>query len=262
MLENPMQRRSFLTGALAIAAIGANALWPAPALAAPDASSLVRAAYDNWRSKTSETTVSMTIHRPSWERKLTMKGYSRGQGDALVRFTSPPKDAGNATLKLGNKTWVYNPKLNQVVKLPASLLGQPWMGSDFSYSDLARSDDVLKYYRHKIIGQARSGGHVIYEIEALPKPGAPVVWGKQVLKIRDDGVLMAVTFFDQDMRPVRMMTTDKVRKMGGRNYPAVLTMRKAGTNNQWTRLETRQAEFDKPLPNYLFTKSNLSNPRD
>ena len=84
--------------------------------------------------------------------------YSRGSDDSLVRFTAPAKDAGNATLQLGNKTWLYNPKLNQVVKLPASLLAQPWMGSDFSYSDLARSDDVLKHYNHRIVATGNSGG--------------------------------------------------------------------------------------------------------
>jgi len=139
---------------------------------------------------------------------------------------------------------------------------QGWMGSDFSYSDLSRSDDVLRYYSHRIVGTSTAGGHKVYEIEAIPKRGAPVVWGKQIVKIRDDGVLMGVTYFDQDMRPVRSFTTDKVRKLGGRNYPVVMTMRKTATPNEWTRLETKDAKFDISLPSYLFTKSNLANPRD
>ena len=204
----------------------------------------------------------MTIHRPGWERKLTMKGYSRGETDALVRFVAPPREAGNATLRLGNTTWVYNPKINQVIKLPASLLGQSWMGSDFSYSDLARSDDVLRLYRHRIVGTGRAGGRRTYRIEALPKPGAPVVWGKQVVTIRDDGVLMGISFYDQDMKPVREMVTEKVGRIGGRTYPVVMVMRKLDKPGEWTRLETREARFDIPLPGYLFTRSNLSNPRD
>ena len=57
------------------------------------------------------------------------------------------------------------------------------------------------------------------------------------------------------------MTTDKIKWLGGRDYPAVLTMR-SGASGEWTRLETVEAEFDIELPNYLFTQSNLSNPRD
>ncbi len=254
-------RRGFCA-LLAAGAFAAVALPPLTALAAPEATALLQRAYDNWRSKSSKTTTRMTIHRPTWERTLTMKGYSRGMRDALVRFVAPPRDAGNATLKLGNRTWVFNPKLNQVVKLPASLLGQSWMGSDFSYNDLSRADDVLRNYTHRIIATGSAGGHKSYTIEAMPKAGAPVVWGKQVVKVRDDGILLGVTYYDQDMKPVREMTTDRIRTLGGRPYPAVLTMKNLAEPGKWTRLETREAQFDIPLPDYLFTRSNLSNPRD
>src|SRR4051812_43886213 len=100
------------------------------ATAAPDADAILRRVYDNYRAQSSQTTVAMTIHRPAWERRLEMKAWTRGEADALVRFTAPQRDAGNATLKLGRETWVFNPKLNQVIKLPASMLSQSWMGSD------------------------------------------------------------------------------------------------------------------------------------
>ena len=228
---------------------------------AADGAALLKAAFDNWRSQTSATEISMTIHRTDWERTLSMKSYTRGDDTSLVRFTAPAKDAGNATLQLGKQMWIFNPKLNQVVKLPASLLAQPWMGSDFSYSDLARTDDVLKYYSHQIIGTEKSDGKTVHIIEATPKPGAPVVWGKQVVKVRADSILMEVTFYDQDMRPVKIMTTDRVRNLGGRAYPSVMTMRTGGSGG-WTRIETKSAQFDIQLPDYLFTKSNLSNPRE
>ncbi len=229
--------------------------------AAADATAILKAAFDNWRATSSETTIAMTIHRPSSESHLQMDGWTQGNDKALVRFTAPAKNAGNATLKLGIQTWVYNPKLNQVIKLPASLLAQSWMGSDFSYSDLAKAEDVLTDYTHKIIDTSQSGGHTVYTIEAIPKPGAPVVWGKQEAKVRDDGVFLQETFFDQDMKPVRTMTTDKIGSIGGRTYPLVLTMTPTDKPNQWTRLETTSAKFDVSLPGYLFTVSNLQNPR-
>ncbi|GHE05408.1 outer membrane lipoprotein-sorting protein [Allgaiera indica] len=229
---------------------------------AADATALIRAAFDNWRANSSESTVTMTIHRPGWERHLTMKGWTQGHDKALARFTAPAKDAGNATLKLGKTTLIFNPKLNQVIKLPASMLAQSWMGSDFSYNDLSKAEDILTEYSHKIIGTGHAGGHTVYSIEALPKPGAPVVWGKQQVKVRDDGVLLQETFFDQDMRVVRQMTTDKVGRIGGRDYPVVVTMRPAAKKGQWTRLDTTAARFNVPIPAYVFTRSNLQNPRN
>jgi len=229
--------------------------------ATPDADALLRTAFDNWRAKSSTTEVAMTVHRPDWERSMEIKAWTRGDDDALVRFTAPAKDAGNATLKTGDDTWVFNPKLNQVIKLPASMMAQSWMGSDFSYNDLSKANDLLTKYTHRIIDTQKDGAHTIYVIEALPKPGAPVVWGKQVVKVRDDGVMMGETYYDQDMKPVRAMTTEKVAAIGGREYPVLMTMRPSDDPEKWTQLETRSGSFNIDLPNYLFTLSNLQNPR-
>ncbi|HZZ88495.1 MAG TPA: outer membrane lipoprotein-sorting protein, partial [Caulobacteraceae bacterium] len=108
-------------GKALIGLLASLAAAPALAAGAPNADAILRQAYDNYRSTSSQSTVAMTIHRPAWERHMQMRGWTRGDADALVRFTAPAKDAGNATLKLGRDTWVYNPKLNQVIKLPASM---------------------------------------------------------------------------------------------------------------------------------------------
>ena len=255
----PTVHKAFCVIGVAAAALLGTAP-PAPA-AGPDASALLRAAFDNWRAKSSETSLTMTIHRPSWERHLSMKAWTKGDDEALVRFTAPAKDAGNATLKTGGTTWIYNPKLNQVIELPASMLAQSWMGSDFSYNDLSKAEDLVTDYTHTIVGTATADGHTVTTIEAIPKPGAPVVWGKQRAEVRDDGIFLSVTYFDQDMKPVRTMTTDKIGPLGGRSYPVILTMRPADEPGKWTRIETTAGRFDLPLPETLFTRSNLENPR-
>ena len=246
-----------------IAAAGLIAALALPGLvqAAPDADTILRKAYENYRSQSSESTVAMTIHRPAWERHLELKGWTRGQDDAIVRFTAPPKDAGSATLKLGRDTWVYNPRLNQVIKLPASMMSQSWMGSDFSYDDLAKSTDIITDYTHRVLGVGQAEGHSVWTIEATPKPGAPVVWGKVVLEVRDDYVLMGETFYDQDGKPARRMTADRIAPLAGRPYPVSMTMRPLDRPMQWTRIETSDAKFNVALPAYLFTLSNLQNPR-
>jgi outer membrane lipoprotein-sorting protein len=231
------------------------------AASSPNADAILQRAFDNYRARSSQTTVAMTIHRPGWERSLGMKAWTRGEDDALVRFVAPAKDAGNATLKLGRDTWVFNPKLNQVIKLPASMMSQSWMGSDFSYNDLAKSDDLITQYTHRLVATEQAGGHTTWTIEADPKAGAPVVWGKVVLKVRDDNVFTEETFYDQDMRPARRMTADKIGVLSGHAYPVVMTMHPLDQPNQWTRIETQDGRFNTGIPDYLFTLSNLQNPR-
>lgn len=233
----------------------------AQATASPSADVIVHRFFENYRGRSSQSQVAMTIHRPAWERHMDMKSWTRGDDDALVRFTAPPKDAGNATLKLGADIWIYNPKLNQVIKLPASMMTQTWMGSDFSYNDLAKSEDIINEYTHALTATVRLGDHMLWTIESTPKPGAPVVWGKVMLQVRDDYVLMGETFYDQDMKPARRISVDKIDALGGRPYPVIMTMHPLDQPGQWTRIETSLAQFNVSLPPYLFTLSNLQNPR-
>lgn len=233
----------------------------AHAAATPDPDALLKHAFENYRADTSQATVAMTIHRPDWERSLTMKSFTRGESDALVRFLAPAKDAGNATLKLTQGTWVFNPKLNQVIQLPASMMAQSWMGSDFSYNDLAKSEELLTDYTHRITATETKDGHTVWTIACDPKPAKPIVWGKVTLKMRDDYVVLEEIYFDQDMKPARTMTTDKVGPLGGRAYPLVMTMHPSDTPGSWTEIQTQDATFNLSLPDYLFTLSNLQNPR-
>jgi len=228
---------------------------------AADADGILERAFSNYRAKSSETSVAMTVHRPDWERHLEMQAWTRGVDDALVRFVAPAKDAGNATLKLGQDTWVFNPNLNQIIKLPASMMAQSWMGSDFSYDDLSKSEEIITDYTHRVTASEQADGHAVWVIEALPKPGAPVVWGKIVLKVRDDYVMTDEMYFDQDMKPVRHMLTDKVALLDGRPYPVSMTMHPLDMPDQWTRIETSAGRFNADVPAYLFTLSNLQNPR-
>ena len=203
----------------------------------------------------------MTIHRPAWERHLSLQAWTRGDDDALVRFTAPAKDAGNATLKLGRDTWVFNPKLNQVIKLPASMMSQAWMGSDFSYDDLAKSEDILTDYSHRLLATRQAGGHTEWTIEADPKPGAPVVWGKLTVTIRDDCVITAGDLLRSGHEAGSPDGHRRVGQLGGRPYPVVMTMRPLDQPGQWTRIETAAGRFNAAVPAWRFTLSNLQNPR-
>jgi Outer membrane lipoprotein-sorting protein len=248
---------------LGILSVSLTMLAPVPlqAQGAPDAAELVARAVDYWRGDSSYIDVAMTVHRPDWERSLEMNGWTRGREDALIRFTAPAKDAGNATLKVGPSMWIFTPKLNQVVKLPASMMAQSWMGSDLSYNDLAKSDQIVNEYTHVLIATAEANGHREFTIESTPKPDAPVVWGKQQIRIRDDYVLLEEAYFDQDMQPVKRLVTTTVGMLGGRPYSTVMRMTDLTEDDHWTELDYRDGTFDLALPDFLFTLSNLSNPR-
>ena len=112
---------------------------------------LVEAAIDLTRGVSSYTEMTMRINRPDWRRSSSLVAWTRGRDDALIRFTAPAKDAGTATLKRGDKMWTFTPKLNRTIRLPYSLMSQSWAGSDFSYNDLSRTDNLLHEYDLAIV---------------------------------------------------------------------------------------------------------------
>ncbi len=221
------------------------------------AAQLVRGNFDYMRDKASVSEVEMTVHRPDWERTTTLKVWTRGEKDSLFTVVSPAMDRGNGTLKRGREMWMYNPKINRTIKLPPSMMSQAWMGSDFSNNDLAKSDTVINDYTHRITGTEVRDGKTIYHIESIPKPEAPVVWGKITISIRDDLIPLKETFFDEDMKPVKTLTFSDLAIIGGKLYPRVMTMQKADHPGEYTRVVYLSLAFKKSLPDRYFTLSAL-----
>jgi outer membrane lipoprotein-sorting protein len=213
------------------------------------------------RGKASVSTVIMTIHRPDWQRQMTIKAWTRGQKDSLFYIDSPPKDHGNGTLKKGREMWMYNPKINRIIKLPPSMMSQAWMGSDFSNNDLAKSDSLLTDYTHSIVGTENHEGKSVYLIQSMPKPDAPVVWGMQKLKIREDFIWLSEEFYDEDLKPVKAMTTLDIQMLGGKWYPKVWRMQKVDEDDNYTELTYTTLDFRPSLPDSLFTLSSLRKAR-
>jgi outer membrane lipoprotein-sorting protein len=228
---------------------------------AQDAYSLVEASFNYMRGNASIATVQMTIHRPDWERNMTIKAFTKGQKESLFRIIAPPKDNGNGTLKKGQEMWIYNPKINRVIKLPPSMMSQSWMGSDFSNNDLSKTDSILNDYTHELTGTDRTEGKRIYIIKSIPKPEAPVVWGMQILKIREDNIILSQEFFDEEFKPVKKMTGSNIQMLGGKLFPRVWRMQKTDTKDKYTELVYKELSFKQKLEDSLFTISNLRNPR-
>jgi outer membrane lipoprotein-sorting protein len=227
-----------------------------------DAKEIVRDALNHWRGLTSQGEMTMTIHRPDWERSMSMQSWTQGEKRSLVRVTEPRKDRGNGTLMDGNKMWTFSPKVNRVIKVPSSMMGQSWMGSDFSNKDISRGSDIVDEYDHTLISEKESDGHVVYEIESVPHEDAAVVWGKEVLRIRDDYVLLEQGFYDQDGELVKVLRTLEVADMGGRTVAARQRMEKPDEPDAWTEISVDAVEFDVDLSDNIFTLSNLRNPRN
>jgi len=227
-----------------------------------DAASIVRDAINHWRGLSSYTEMSMVIHRPDWERTMTMRAWTKGDKQSLVRVVEPKKDRGNGTLTDDNNMWTFSPKVNRVIKIPSSMMGQSWMGSDFSNKDIARADDIIDQYDHTLLSAADVDGTTVYEIESIPHEEAAVVWGREVLTIRDDHVVLEHRFYDQDGELVKALESLEIAEMGGRTVAKRQRMSKTDTPEEWTEIQVHSVEYEIDIRDSMFTQSNLRNPRD
>ena len=233
-----------------------------PAAAERDATDIVRDAVNHWRGLSSYSVMTMVIHRPDWERSMTMRAWTKGDDRTLVRVVAPKKDRGNGTLTDDDQMWTFSPKINRVIKVPSSMMGQSWMGSDFSNKDVARSDDIVDQYDHAVLAAETVNGIRTYTIESIPHEEAAVVWGREVLTIRDDHVVLEHAFYDQDGELVKTLRSLEIAAMGGRTIATRQRMVKTDEPDEWTEIRVDEVEYELDLGDSLFTLSNLRNPRD
>ncbi len=238
-------------------------LW-LPTLAAEEltADSIIRKAVDHYRGLTSYSQMTMIIHREDWERSMTMRAWTEGDKRTLVRVIEPRKDAGNGTLTVDGNMWTFTPKINRVVKVPSSMMSQNWMGSDFSNKDISKDTAILDEYDHSLLKLYQEDGHQVYVVQSVPHEEAAVVWGREVLHIRDDWVMLRHQFWDQDDVLVKTLRTLQIEEMDGRTIASVIRMGKEESPQEWTEVRTNVVDFDIDLPANLFTLSNLRNPRE
>ena len=136
------------------------------------------------------------------------------------------------------------------------------MGSDFSNKDISRTDDIVEQYNHTMLSETENDGFAVYEIQSVPLEEAAVVWGREVLMIREDKVMIEQRFYDQDNILVKILRTLEIREMGGRSVAARQRMEKQASPDEWTEITLDSIRFDIEFGDNVFTLSNLRNPRN
>ena len=210
------------------------------------------------RGQSSYTEMTMQIVRPTWTRSMSMKAWTKDQDYSLVLVTAPAQDKGSSSLKRFKEMWNWVPNIERIIKIAPSMLGQSWMGSDFTNDDLINQSSIVVDYTHKLIKEAHFDKAPCWVIEATPKPNAPVVWGKQVIWIsKGEYNMRKVEYYDEFEDLINTMSTFDVKALGGRNIPARQEMQPADKPDQKTILLLHKAQFDFDIPIDFFSQKNM-----
>ncbi len=230
---------------------------------AETASEIIRKADLQMRGESSYTETTMQIIRPDWTRTMSMKGWSKGANYSLVLVTAPARDKGSSSLKRNKEMWNWVPSIERVIKIAPSMLGQSWMGSDFTNDDLINQSSIVVDYTHKLLRKESYDDTACWVIESIPKENAPVVWGKQMLWISQDKYHMRkVAYYDEFNELINTMSTTDVKQIGGRSIPTRMEMQPADKPEQKTVLLYHNAAFDFDIPTSFFSQSNMKELRE
>ena len=238
-------------------------LLPSSLFAEQQASDIVKKSDQKMRGDASYTQATMNIIRPGWTRSMSMKSWTKGTDLSLVLITAPAKDKGSASLKRKNEMWNWIPSIERVIKIAPSMLGQSWMGSDFTNDDLINQSSIVVDYEHQLTSQQSIDGDMSYVIDAIAKPNAPVVWSKVRLWISTNTYLQRkIEFYDEFDELVNTMQTLDIKELGGRYIATRMQMIPADKPDQKTELITHQAQFNFEISEDFFSQSQMKALRD
>jgi outer membrane lipoprotein-sorting protein len=228
-------------------------------LGAQDAREIIKMADEKMQGEiSSQSTMTMTIVRPTWERVITFKSWTKGRDYTLALITSPAREEGQTFLKRGNEMWNWNPTINRLIKLPPSMMSQGWMGSDFSNDDLLKESSIVVDYNHTIVGEEDIDGRSCYKIELVPLEDAAVVWGR-ILKwvSKDDYLQMKSEYFDEDNYLIKTELAHDIKIMDGRLLPSKFELIPEEEEGNKTMVVLDEVLFNKPIPDGFFSQQNM-----
>ncbi len=231
-------------------------------LCAQNAEEIVKKSEDLMKGASSKGKIRMTVVTPDYTRTMEMESWWVGNDKALIVITAPQREAGNKTLKVKNELWMYLRNTETMMKVPPSMMLQSWNGSDFTNDDLVRESSIVLDYTSTILAEEPIDGEVCWKVQLIPKPTAPVVWGKITHWIRKSNYLPSRTeYYDEKGTLVRTLTYTDIRQFGARKIPAKWMMMNNAKPGHSTEFEYLSAQFDIKISDNVFSFRELEKGR-
>ncbi len=243
----------------AAAAAGLLACVAAAAAPPPDVDRLLARLDDLYRSKSSVGRMEISVVTPRATRTMRLKAWTRGEEEALVVVESPPRDAGTATLRVGDNLWNWLPRIARTIRVPPAMMLGSWMGTDFTNDDLVKESSLRKDFAARVDRRSQDppGWWLVLEV----KPDVVGRWARIELLVSDDRLPVAERHFDRKGRLARTMRFDEVKVLGGRWLPTHIVLQPTDEPANRTEMRYLEVQFDVKVPDDTFSLSRLEQNR-
>jgi hypothetical protein len=219
---------------------------------------IVKRADSKMRGESSYSEMTMTIVRPTWERSISMKVWTKGTAYSLIKITAPAKDKGTGFLKRDKELWNWLPSIDRLIKMSSSIMGQSWMGSDFTNDDMVRESSMVTDYTQTLTGEEQIREFKCYRIELIPHPDAAVVWGKVIVWIDKENFNFIRTHnLDENFELAQTMENYDIKVYGDRSLPSRMEVTPASGAGQKTVITISKSQYNIPMQESFFSQQNL-----
>lgn len=219
-----------------------------------DAASLIRKIETQYQGTSSHCTVRMIVKTRRYERNMILESWAEGRDKFIARILEPAKERGIATLKVNSQIWNYLPRIDRLMKIPSSLMGDKWMGSHLTNDDLVKDGKIDELYTFTTL---ENDGRTAV-IQGIPRPDSAVVWGKIIYRADlEREIPIAVDYFDEDGARVRTVRFEQVERIQERWLPRAFRIAPLDEPGEFTEMRYEKITFDVPVPRDMFSTQKL-----
>lgn len=210
------------------------------------------------RGNSHEMLVSLDVKTKRWKRTYQIRVWMKGVDYAFARVLNPPKSEGQGFLRIKTRLWQYLPSAERTILIPPSLMLDDFLGSDFSNDDFVKLSYFPRDYTSKMIGKEKIDRMETYHLELLPKPDAPVTYGKLEIWLRkSDSAPVKWEFYNERLEHIRTLYYSDFKKFGNKEVPSVWKMENLKDKNRQTTVRIEKAEYEINIENEFFSRKNL-----
>ncbi|WP_281989619.1 outer membrane lipoprotein-sorting protein [Aquimarina aggregata] len=184
---------------------------------------------------------------------------------SIIRFTSPSDVKGTSFLAIeysdrDDDQWLYLPALSKTRRISSSNQTDNFVGSDFTYEDLATED--LEDFKYTNVKQETLDGQDCFLVEAIPVSESKIKetgYSKREIYVRkSDFVIAKVNFYDKNGVHFKTLTTGDIKKVvnNEKSRAYEISMNNLKTNHK-TILKFSNFQINTGVETDLFSKRNL-----
>jgi outer membrane lipoprotein-sorting protein len=196
---------------------------------------------------------------------IYMKKYPEDRNRSILFFESPPEVKGVGFLQwtdshAKDEQWLYLPELKRVRQISAGAKHESFVGTDFSYDDLAIISEITDWTetdaRTNLLRDEQLDGHPCHVIEYTPT-GKDLGYSKILDWLTaDDLTTLKFEMYDKSGRLEKVLRMSDFRKLG--EIPTAFHMEmqnvQAGSH---TVVDFSQVQYDTGQPDARFTQRAL-----